>query len=128
MSILTNIGSCSKNIIIYFIGMSIRPRAFAILLNIVIDSILSTRLNFINNNVLCFILIYSCGILIFMYIFGYFFSRRAFQGLFEKQNTATKILRGRGRMTIPLSPLLWRACTCSMINFFCPSHGLIVFF
>ena len=95
MSILANIGSCSKNIIIYFIGMTIRPRAFAILLNIVIDSIFSTRQNFINNNVLCFILIYSFGILIFMYIFGYFFSKRAFQGLFEKQTTSTKILRGR---------------------------------
>ena len=127
MSILANIGSCSKNIIIYFIGMTIRPRAFAILLNIVIDSIFSTRQNFINNNVLCFILIYSFGILIFMYIFGYFFFQKGhFKGSSKNRPHRQKYCgEGRG-MTIPLSSLLWRACKYSMI--FCPTHALIVFF
>ena len=68
--------------------MSIRPRAFAILLNIV------TRQNLINDNVLCFILIYSYRILIFMCIFGYFFQKGNFKGSSNKRAHLQKALVG----------------------------------
>ena len=59
-----------------FYGISIRPKAFAILLNTVIDLIFS--------KCVVFYLIYSYRILIFMNIFIYFFEKGHFKGSSKK--------------------------------------------
>ena len=44
-----------------------------------------------------------------MYILDYLFEKGHFKCFLKKRNTDKK-LWGEGRLTTPLSPLLWRAC------------------
>ena len=75
--------------------MSIQPRAFAILLNKVIDLIFSTWQNLINN-VMFLILTCFYRILIFMYVFGNFFQKGHCKDSSKKRAHWQKTLRGGG--------------------------------